>query len=221
VSRTIFILPSVLWRNWQTVPRLVLRTKLRNRRSDFDAQIIKLQLSVLRHKMENTPPSWFWGSTKKFTTGFKAKPGEIVATDFVAKSEKTIATGFEAKSKKTVSIVLRPNHWQTIDHGFEAQPRNPHSSFSRAQCRPHTSSPDLSIIRPPSIQPVWSWSVICTRSSTPAMILVAACHAAPATYTLWDKQAWFSTGYKDEDKTMKYLGFEFKHRQVNDSLQSK
>jgi hypothetical protein len=61
----------------------------------------------------------------------------------------------------------------------------------------------------------------CTRSSTSGTILIIVCHAAHATYTPRDKQERFSIGYKDEDKTMKYLGFEFKHRQVNDSLQSK
>jgi hypothetical protein len=33
--------PSVLWRNRQTEACLVLRPKSRNRRGDFDAQIIK------------------------------------------------------------------------------------------------------------------------------------------------------------------------------------
>jgi hypothetical protein len=43
---------------------------------------------------------------------------------FEAKPEKTIATSFEAKPKKIVPVVLRPNHWQTFDLGFEDQPRN-------------------------------------------------------------------------------------------------
>jgi hypothetical protein len=56
--------PSVLWHNWQTEARLVLRPKPRNRYDDFDAQINKLELSVLRPKSGNRQP-WFWGSTKK------------------------------------------------------------------------------------------------------------------------------------------------------------
>jgi hypothetical protein len=43
--------PSVLWRNRQTKACLVLRPNPRNRRGDFEAQIIKPELPVLR-------PSW-------------------------------------------------------------------------------------------------------------------------------------------------------------------
>jgi hypothetical protein len=104
---------------------LVLRSKPRNRRGDFETQIIKSELLVLRPKPGNPPPPWFWGSTNKLTPGFKAKPGETVTTGFEAKPAKTIATCFEAKLVKTVWVVLRPNHSQTVDLGFEAQPRNP------------------------------------------------------------------------------------------------
>jgi hypothetical protein len=82
---------------------LVLRPKPRNRRSDFEAQITKPELPVLRSKPENPPPPCFLGSTKKLTIGFEAKPGETVATSFEAKLEKTVATGFEAKPTKTVT----------------------------------------------------------------------------------------------------------------------
>jgi hypothetical protein len=142
---------SVLWRNRQTEAHLVLRPKPRNRRCDFEAQITKLELSVVRLKPGNPPPPWFWGSTKKPTAGFEAKPGETVATSFEAKLEKTVTTGFEAKPVKTVTtgfeakppetivigfeakpvetvwVVLRPNHSQIVNLGFEAQPRNPRS----------------------------------------------------------------------------------------------
>jgi hypothetical protein len=140
--------PLVLCHNWQTEAHLVLRHKLRNHRGDFEAQITKPELSALRPKPKNPPLPWFWGSTKKLTTGFEAKPGETVATTFEAKLEETIATGFEAKLAKTITagfeaklietvatgfwakpaktvrVVLRPNHSQTIDLGFKAQPRN-------------------------------------------------------------------------------------------------
>jgi hypothetical protein len=90
----------------------------------------------LRPKSRNPQPPWFWGSTKKSTADFEAKPGETVATSFEAKLEKIVATGFEAKQTKIVAagfeakplkivqVVLRPNHSQTVDLGFEAQPRN-------------------------------------------------------------------------------------------------
>jgi hypothetical protein len=60
-------------------------------------------------------------------TGFEAKPGETVATSFEAKLKKTVTTDFEDKLAKTVLVVSRPNHSQTVDLGFKAQPRNPHS----------------------------------------------------------------------------------------------
>jgi hypothetical protein len=124
---------------------LVLRTKPRNRHSNFEAQITKTELLVLRPKSENRPPPWFWDSTKKLTIGFKAKSGETVATSFEAKLEKTVATGFEAKQEKTITtgfdtkspetdaagfeakpletvrVVLRSNHSQTVAISFEAQ----------------------------------------------------------------------------------------------------
>jgi hypothetical protein len=139
----------------------------------------------------------FWGSTKKPTADFEAKPGE------------TVATSFEAKLEKTVWVVLRPNHSQTVDLGFVAQPRNPPSSSPRARCRPHTAPPDLLIVRPPSTRPVRSSPILCTRSPTPATILITARHAAPTTCTPRDK---------DKRKTKwNCSGFEFKPRQVNDS----
>jgi hypothetical protein len=105
--------PLVLWRNWQTKICLVLRPKIKNRRGDFDVQIIKPELPVLRPKPGNPPPPWFWGSTKKPTAGFEGKLREIVATSF------------ETKLEKTIRVVLIPNHSQTIDLGFEVQPKNP------------------------------------------------------------------------------------------------
>jgi hypothetical protein len=126
-----------LWHNRETEAHLVLRPKPRNRRGDFEAQITEPELSVLRPKPGNPPPPWFWSSTKKPTAGFEAKTGETVTTSFEAKLEKTvaacfeakpletIATGFEAKPAKTIWVVLKPNHSQTIDLGFEAQLRNP------------------------------------------------------------------------------------------------
>jgi hypothetical protein len=80
--------------------------KPRNRRGDFEPKITKSELPVLRPKPKNPPPPWFWGSTKKPSTGFEGKPRETVATSFEAKLEKTVATGFEAKPAKIVRVVL-------------------------------------------------------------------------------------------------------------------
>jgi hypothetical protein len=95
--------PLVLWRDRQSKADLVLRSKPRNRRGHFEAQITKPNLPVLMPKSENPPPPWFWASTKKPTTGFEAKPGETVATSFEAKLEKTVVTSFEVKLEKTVA----------------------------------------------------------------------------------------------------------------------
>jgi hypothetical protein len=126
-----------LWRKRQTEACLVLEPKPRNRRGDFEAQITKPELLVLRSKSGNPPPPCFRGSTKKLTAGFEAKSGETVTTSFEAKLEKTVATGFEAKPAKTITagfeakpletvqVVLRPNNSRIVDLGFEAQPRNP------------------------------------------------------------------------------------------------
>jgi hypothetical protein len=94
---------------------LVLRPKPRNRHCDFDAQITKPELPILRHNPGNPPPPWFWGSTKKPTTGFEVKLGETIATSFEAKLEKIVATGFEVKLAKTVvpPPVFRPD-WETL-----------------------------------------------------------------------------------------------------------
>jgi hypothetical protein len=174
--------------------------KPRNRRGDFVAQITKPEMPVLWPKPGNPPPPWFWGSTKKPTSGFEAKPGETVATSFEAKLEKIVATGFEAKPAKLSQQVLRPNHSQNVDLGFEAQPRNPQSSSPHARCRPHMAPPYLSTARPSSTQHVRPSPVLCTRSPTPATVLVAACYAAPATCTPRDKQMRFFKWNKGKRK---------------------
>jgi hypothetical protein len=75
----------------------------------------------LRPKPENPPPPWFWGSTKKLTAGFEAKPGETVATSFEDKLEKIVAAGFEAKPEKTIIAGFETKPLETIVAGFEAK----------------------------------------------------------------------------------------------------
>jgi hypothetical protein len=177
---------------------------------------------ILRPKSPNHSCR-FWGPNRKtWATDFEAKSGETITTGFKGKPEKTITTNFEAKPEKVVPVVLRPNYWHTVDLGFEAQSRNSCSLSPRVRYRLHTASPDLSIIWPPSIWHMWLSSILCTRSPTPVMILVATCHAAPTTCTPRDKQTWFSkwNETKIKIKQTKHLRFEFKHRQVNNSSQS-
>jgi hypothetical protein len=116
------LLPWVLWRNQQTKVRLVLRPKPKNYHGNFEAQITKPWLPVLRSKPVNPSPPWFWGSTKKPTTGFEAKLGEIVATGFEATPDKTVTTSFEAQLVKTVAAGFEAKPLETITAGFEAKP---------------------------------------------------------------------------------------------------
>jgi hypothetical protein len=76
----------------------------------------------LRHKLENPPPPWFWGSTKKSTVDFEAKPGETITTSFEAKTEKTVATGFEVKPEKIVAAGFEAKPLETVASAFEAKP---------------------------------------------------------------------------------------------------
>jgi hypothetical protein len=101
---------------------MVLRPKPRNRRDDFDAQISKTKLSVLRSKPRNPPPPWFWGSTKKPTIDFEVKPGETVATGFEAKPAKIVAAGFETKPWETVTTGFEAEPVKTVTAGFQAKP---------------------------------------------------------------------------------------------------
>jgi hypothetical protein len=54
----------------------------------------------------------------------RVKQKFVAAAGFEAKPLETVTTGFEANPAKIVRVVLRPNHSQTADLGFEAQPRN-------------------------------------------------------------------------------------------------
>jgi hypothetical protein len=114
--------PSILWRNRQTEACLLLRPKPKNRRGGFETQITKSELPVLRLKLKNPPPPWFWDSTKKPIIDFEDKSGETVATSFEVKLEKIAATGFEAKPAKTIATDFETKPAKTVAAGFEAKP---------------------------------------------------------------------------------------------------
>jgi hypothetical protein len=65
------------------------------------------------------------------------------------------------------------------------------------------ASPNLQMVWPPITRPVQPSLVLCTRSPTPATILVTACHATPVTCTPRDKQMRFSKWNNDKRKTTK------------------
>jgi hypothetical protein len=194
--------PGWFWDPNQKTVVVILRHKSSNRSYWFWGPNRK----TCHHLGFEAPPRnrhhRFWGQTREtFTTGFEVKPDKTVVTGFEAKPEKIIPVVLRPNHWQLVLVVLRPNHWQTIDLGFEAQPINSRSSSPRARCRSHTAPPDLSIVWPPSTWPVWPSSVLCTRSPTPATILIAIRHATPTTYAPRDKQTWFSKQNKNKGKT--------------------
>jgi hypothetical protein len=133
---------------------------------------------------------------------------------FCGVTDKSKSAWFWDSNKKTVAVILRhkssnrscwfwgPNQKTLYHLGFEAQSRNSRSSSPCARCRPHTTAPNLSIVRPPSTWLMWPFLILCTRSPTLTMILVAAHHATPATCTPRDKQIRFSKQTNDKDKTI-------------------
>jgi hypothetical protein len=170
--------------------------------ASFERKLQKTVATSFEAKLKKTVATGFEAKPEKtIAAGFEAKPLEIVAAGFEAKPPETVTIAFEAKSVNTIRVILRPNHsqtviigletqtdkkpsqWfcgQTIDLDFEAQPRNPWSSSPCAWCRMCTTPPDLSIARPPGTRLMRPSPILCTRSPTPAMILVVAHHTAPA-----------------------------------------
>jgi hypothetical protein len=127
----------------------------------------------------STPLHRFYGATDKPKPAcFLGSNQETIAVILRFKSpnrsyrfwgpnRETHATDFEVKMGETAPVVLKPNHWQTVDLSFEA-PKKSRSSSPRAQCRSHTVSPDLPIARSLSTRPMldYSWS------SAPGLLLL-------------------------------------------------
>jgi hypothetical protein len=98
---------------------------------------------------DKTKLAWFWGSNQETFTVILMVKSPNHSCQFWGPNRKTRATGFEAKPR------------ETVDLGFETQPRNSRSSYPCAWCRPHTVSPDLLITRPLS-----TWTVFDHPQST-------------------------------------------------------
>jgi hypothetical protein len=137
VSNTVFLLPSVLWRNRQIIAHLILRPKPRNHHGDFVAKSSNRSYRFWGPNQETHRP-YFWGLTKK--------PALLVSLGMV----------------QTANSVFRPLDRLAIEYPACA----------------------------------WPSLILCTKSPTPASILITARHAAPVTYTSWDKQTHFSTRHK-------------------------
>jgi hypothetical protein len=114
---------------------------------------------VLRPKPRNHRANFMGQITKPQLPVLRPKQGKP-SEWFWGQTTKTVATGFEAKLGETVNL------------GLEAKPRNSHFSSPRAQCRPYTTSPDLSIVRPPSTQHVLHHP----QSSAPSLLHLSPTH---------------------------------------------
>jgi hypothetical protein len=133
----------------------------------------------------------------------KPKPGNK-SEWFWGHTTRTVATNFEAKPG------------ETVDLDFEVELRNPHSSSPCAQCRPHTASPNLSIVWPPSTWPVLDHP----QSSAPSLLLLpqssslpAMPHLSPIHHQTRKHISPHETGSRVEPP--KFPEFKFKTRQVN------
>jgi hypothetical protein len=162
---------------------------------------------VLRPKPRNRCSDFVGQITKPHLPFLRMKPGNP-SEWFWGQTTRTVATGFEAKPR------------ETVDLGFEVEPRDSHFSSPCARCKSHTASPDLSIVRPPSTRPVRDHP----RSSAPGLLLLPWSSSLPTMSHL--SPTHHETSKCDSlhkhigVKQLKYLGFEFKPRQVNDSSQS-
>jgi hypothetical protein len=160
---------------------------------------------VLRPKPRNRHGDFVGQITKPQLPVLRPKPGNS-SEWFWGQSTRIIATGFEAKPR------------ETIDHGFEAEPRNPRSSSPYARCRPHTTSPNLSIVQPPSTRPVLDHP----RSFTPSLLLLPrslSLHAMPHLSPTHHEGSKHVSPHKIGSRVEppKFPGFKFKPWQVNDS----
>jgi hypothetical protein len=158
---------------------------------------------VLRPKRKNRHGDFVCQITKPQLPVFRPKP-ENLSEWFWYQTIRTVATGFEAKPE------------ETTDLGFEPEPRNSCSLSPCAQCRPHTASPNLSIIRPPSTQLVLDHP----RSSTPSLLLRPRSSSLPAMLHLSPTHHETSkhvSPHKIDSRieSPKFSRSKFKQRQVN------
>jgi hypothetical protein len=109
VSRTI-LPPLVLWRNRQIKASMILRPKPRNRRGDFETQITKLELPVLRPKQWNLSHR-FWGPTgENRTSGFDVKPLPNCRPWFWGSTKKHALPIFMCTIQTAHGITWPPDH---------------------------------------------------------------------------------------------------------------
>jgi hypothetical protein len=93
--------------------------------ADFEAQTEKCFTTLVLRLNQETDHQ-FWGQTgRNRHHQFWGQIGENRRSRFWGQTARNRHHCFEAKPAKTVRVVLWPNHSQTVDLGFMAQPRNP------------------------------------------------------------------------------------------------
>jgi hypothetical protein len=133
----------------------------------------------------------FWGQTgRNRHHRFWGQNGRNRSSSFEAKLPTSHPSGFEVKPLTN----RRPWFWGSTKK----------STLIVSSCMVHTAhNVTRPLDHPATKYPTCATiPILCTRSPTPAMVLVAARHAAPATCTPWDKQTRFSTRNKDKGKTI-------------------
>jgi hypothetical protein len=163
---------------------------------------------------------------------------------FCGTTEKPKPAWFWGPNQGTVPVILRPksaNHscwfwgpnWETWSQQFWSQTRRNHQAWFWGQTKKPTLLVSLCTMqtahsitwpldRLVTEYPTCAWPppVLCTRSPTPATILVVAHHVTPVTCTSRGKQRSFSTQDNCRVEPLKLLGFKFNLREVNYSSQS-
>jgi hypothetical protein len=169
---TIAVPPSVLRLDWKTLAWLA---STRSNPSYLDACPVPFSLYQFCGATDKPSSTWFWDSNQETVAVILRPKSPNRSCPFWDPNWKTWATGFEVKPGETILVVLRLNHWQTVDLGFKAQPKNSRSSSPCAWYRLHTASPDLPIVWPPSTRPVLDHA----QSSVTGLLLLSRSLSLP------------------------------------------
>jgi hypothetical protein len=177
---------------------------------------------ILRTKSSNRS-YWFWGLNRKLIP-VVLRPNHLQTVLVVLRPNhwQIIPVVLRSNHWQPVPVVLMPNHWQTVHLGFEAQPRNSCSSSPCVRYKPHTTSPNLSIVRSPSTRPMLDHF----HPSAPGLLLLpqssslhAMLHLSPAHHETSKHDS--PHDIKIKVKLPQHPRFEFNPWHINDSSQIK
>jgi hypothetical protein len=207
--------PLVVRSDCENLARLASRW---SKPSDLDTCPTSSFLHQFCGATDKLKPAWFWGPNKEIVTVILRLKSSNHSCQFWGPNRETVTLGFDAKSRKlsppgeTVPPVLMSNREKPSDWFWGQITHKPSPWFWGSikksvllisMCTVQTAhSVTRPLNHPTTEYPIYAIiPVLCTRSPTRTTILVATCHAAPATCTLWDKQMWFSKWNKDKGKT--------------------